>query len=306
MKSSEQWQELFDEIVKDAQSIIASPTAMSTFNNPDVAVQISVDVFEKSKNARAKKISENEYEIILNAGLVAWLFEISQELVEDCSLIFYDIERNQDNAERISKVLFKLWIDFIIYHEWSHIICGHLEFSKTKSIWFEIAQDVGSRRSVDNEQAVCIEAEADAFASRFIAMQHIFSWRILSIEVYDSCRIRSITYDIVMAITLLFEAFESLHFVSDEMSHPSVSQRMSIFNWFYLAACRQYKTVDIDLDEFIIKSNLDYFFFRKRLSQEDVNSLMMEMDAFGSKVGNTLASLNISAHRLSSMAYHYK
>jgi hypothetical protein len=64
--------------------------------------------------------------------------------------------------------------------------------------------------------------------------------------------------------------------------------------------------VDIDLDEFIIKSNLDYWLFRKSLSDEDINSLMMEMDVFGSKVGSTLASLNIGAHRLSSMAYHYK
>ena len=99
MKSSDQWQELFDEIVRNAQSILASPRAMSTLYNPDIAVQISVDVFDKSKNARATKISENEYEIILNAGLVAWLFEISQELIDECSLIFYNIERNQDNCE---------------------------------------------------------------------------------------------------------------------------------------------------------------------------------------------------------------
>lgn len=306
MKSPEQWQELFDEIVRNTHSVLASPRAMSTFYNPDIAVQISVDVFDISKNARATKISENEYEIILNVGLVAWLFETSQELVDDCSLIFFDIDRNQDNVERVAKVLFKLWVDFIIFHEWSHIICGHLEFSKTKSIWLEIPQDISSRLSVDNEQAICIEAEADAFASKFIAMQHAFSWKILSMQVYDSCRIRSITYDVVMAITLLFEAFDSLHFESNEMSHPSVSQRMSIFNWFFLAACRQYKTVDIDLDEFIVKSNLDYWLSRKLLSQEDINSLMMEMDVFGSKVGSTLATLNIGAHRLSSMAYHYK
>lgn len=300
MKTAEEWQDLFGKIERDALSIILAPSALATFKNPAISVRVMVDQLEHAKNARATKKSEDSYEIIFDAGLVAWLFELSETMIDDCELIFYSIERNADNTKNAARILFEIWMNFIIFHEWSHIICGHLNFSKTKSIWLEMAQSGKQSKLLDNEQVICLEAEADAFATKFLAMLHNFSWRILSQDIYGEFRANSITYDVVLAVALLFESFETLA-VTGAHTHPTVTQRMAIFNIHFFDTMDKFKIDDFDFRTVVLKSNLDYFQFRRGMDAEAVKSMMIEHESFHTKVGQTLAALQLKEYRLSTL-----
>lgn len=186
MTTPEVWQALFDDVVQEAERIILSPAARATYKNPNITVIIEVDIFEHEKNARARIVSDSSYKIILDAGLVAWLFDLSKTIIHDCPLIFYDIDRENDiELDKAAAVLFRLWMNFIVLHEWSHIICGHHKFSLDKTLWLEIPTlNIPATSKLTNAQRICLEAEADAFAIKFLATFHYFSWRIMSEELY--------------------------------------------------------------------------------------------------------------------------
>ncbi len=308
----EDWQALFDEVIQEAESIILSPSALATYKNSNIKVDIEVDNLRHGKNARARIVSDYNYKIILDAGLVAWLFDLSKTIIHDCPLIFYDIDRkNRVEVDKAATVLFRLWMNFIVLHEWSHIICGHHKFSRDKALWLEIPPpDQLSSSKLTNAQRVCLEAEADAFAIKFIASFHYFSWRIMSEELYgDLFRQKRVAYDTLIALILLFEGFESINPRNQdkEATHPSPDQRIFIATVFFLNEFIQYPQQDnFNLAEVVVMVNMDYYLFKKGRTQEDFLLLTADMELFMDQVGRTLAAMDREDYRLSTLAYHYK
>lgn len=312
MKTHEDWQALFDEVVKEAESIILSPYALATYKNPNITVSIEVDTLSHEKNAMARIVSDNSYKIIFEAGFVAWLFELSKTIIHDCPLIFYDIDRNNDaETDKAAAVLFRLWMNFVALHEWSHIICGHHKFSNDKTLWLEIPPpDQPPSSKLTNAQRICLEAEADAFAIKFIAAFHYFSWRIMSEELYGDLLQRArVAYDTLIGLILLFEAFDlnKPHRPDKEATHPLPDQRIFIATVFFLNEHNRYPQQDnFNLSEVMVKVNLDYYLFRKGMSGESFSSLTANMELFMDHVGNTLDDMDREDYRLSTLAYHYK
>lgn len=308
----EDWQEIFDEVVQEAERIILSPAARATYKDPNVTVSIEVDIFRHEKNARARIVSDKNYKIILDAGLVAWLFDLSKTIIHDCPLIFYDIDRNdEDNTDQAAAVLFRLWMNFIVLHEWSHIICGHHKFSLDKTLWLEIPPpETSLTPKLTNAQRICLEAEADAFAIKFLATFHYFSWRIMSEELYgDLFRRKRVAYDTLTGLILLFEAFETINPRNQDKAatHPSPDQRIFIATVFFLSEFNQYPQQDsFNLAEVVVMVNIDYYLFKKGRNQEDFLSLTAGMELFMNQVGHTLATMDREDYRLSTLAYHYK
>lgn len=313
MTTHEDWQALFDEVIQEAESIILSPAALATYKNPNITVSIEVDNLRHEKNARARIVSDSSYKIILDAGLVAWLFDLSKTIIHDCPLIFYDIDRANDvELDKAAAVLFRLWMNFIVLHEWSHIICGHHKFSLDKTLWLEIPTlDIPTTSKLTNAQRICLEAEADAFAIKFLATFHYFSWRIMSEELYgDLFRRKRVAYDTLIGLILLFEAFETINPRNQdkEATHPLPDQRIFIATVFFLNEYRQYpqQQDNFNIDEVMVMVNMDYYIVRKGMDRETFLLLNTDLELFMRDVGHTLASMDREDYKLSTLAYHYK
>lgn len=277
------WQTLFRKIESDSEQIMMSPSAQKTYKNKAIKITVRVDDTkgDQSKNAKARIISENNFEILIDAGLIKWLLEESLAIVEDCPYLFFGLDRdkNQDIINELAKELvFDTWIDFVVCHEFSHILGGHVKRSELIGI---------DRHS--------LEAEADATAATLMAYPMMIMAKFRSYSLTDDGDL----YNRLLSIFLLFELFEATS-DGDNQTHPAPKMRAFVFASFFMKSSQIYSPTysNINIEKISGMVSYTYHIHWRRISLDDYESLLSEFSDFCSLTGLTISNLDMKNYRI--------
>ena len=136
------------------------------------------EFYHKEKAKVTKR--EDLYLIEIYVGLIERLYMFAEKVItEHLEMFFGDRKLYETQKYFFKDFLFMTWINFIILHEWSHILCGHLDYLKIKGIniieanntvfWEDDYTNNENNIEFDNlELKRIFELEADSKASTFI------------------------------------------------------------------------------------------------------------------------------------------
>ncbi|MDN5067968.1 hypothetical protein O8C94_04145 [Aliarcobacter butzleri] len=173
-------------------------------------------------NASVYKIDNYNYEIIIGKKLLALLNFYATQIVNDI-LIFSKIDRIEENTEKLHKicnVIFFFWTQFIILHEWAHIMNGHLELKIFSDPYYEFNANI----KANNESDIFLEMDADKLAGQFLINQFLIILNDLEIELQeDKITLIENFYKIMYH---LFDMFFRIYGKNIRTSHPSIFDRI--------------------------------------------------------------------------------
>ncbi len=174
--------EIIDDIQSDFDIYIDNEEVKKAYRK---AINIKLEVkyiegydYHKEKAKVTKR--EDLYLIEIYVGLIERLYMFAEKVItEHLEMFFGDRKLYETQKYFFKDFLFMTWINFIILHEWSHILCGHLDYLKIKGIniieanntvfWEDDYTNNENNIEFDNlELKRIFELEADSKASTFI------------------------------------------------------------------------------------------------------------------------------------------
>jgi hypothetical protein len=233
--SVELWKEVFSNVRENVDTYLSSEEIRSTYRDPNTSVEFVVDDLCHSVNAFAGKVAVNSYRIRICAGLAAYLRESAIETIES-GWVFKD-QSSSDPVlrSRLIDYLMYIWLDFVCFHEWSHVICGHQSVGSSGEQWseFEVQRDAKGKLPPEVNQR--LEAEADAYAAKFTLARFSTIWQGLAQEIYAKAVPEMVLRDYLMSVLLLFRAFEKIDRKDcAERSHPEPIDRAFVVHSFMM------------------------------------------------------------------------
>ena len=173
-------------------------------------------------NASVYKIDDYNYEIIIGKKLLVLLNFYATKIVND-NLIFSKIDRIEENTEKLYKirdVIFFCWTQFIILHEWAHIMNGHLELKNMRDPYYEFNANI----KTNNESDIFLEMDADKLAGQLLINQFLIILNDLEIEFQEDKITLLENFHKIMYY--LFDMFFRIHEKNIRSSHPSCYDRI--------------------------------------------------------------------------------
>lgn len=285
---------LYLEIERNILSVLESNIKFNKKITIDFLSPLKVD--EKDKyimNACVFKVDMDSYKIVLFPKLIEELYKYAH-FVASYGKIYKSINREHKEIEALRNSIFFNWIDFIFFHEYAHIIYGHLNFSLINNYRIdEINEEINlTKKEIDIIRV--LEAEADYYGSRFAMVRY----NLTKDNVYKffnvQCDEYEMIYDYMFSLNFLFEWFEEKNNESSLKLHPLPSERLTIINeaimstpdpnikhlnlFEYQLKCLKARvkhklTLKNDIDSFIeiIKEGSDFIEFAKKIRAEYIN-----------------------------------
>ena len=313
---------LFEKVKQDFRLYAQNYEVTKYYKRP-----INIDIFVISVGqdsfkpiARAKKFG-NSYEIQISADFIDRLYKYAEKIShEKLDFFFGTKELKQNQKEYFKDILFFTWINFIMFHEWSHIIAGHLDYKASKSssenhdnsFWIDNYQESQNNDDVikNPELNRALELEADSKASLFI-----LSYIINNMTLYNDILLREINVNNVWShfyyiLSILFNFLEDMRpkNSNSELSstHPSSLKRLVTMTMFISGELetremlKEFRPVnEKNLNEFFTKH--DYIFqlnFSNKSQDEICAEQVVEANYIAKKVGKILKNSGISDYRL--------
>lgn len=204
------------------------------FNNKDfykdglsVNIKVGIDTgswLKDSVNARVQKMSSSsqEYSIVIFGGLVKFLFEKSKDVADNASSFGFENILQDDQKYAFQHFVFDIWVYLVIFHEYGHIISGHLQYVKA-SEWLEFDENrFSNNKSLSSEYHYAMELEADMWSGKlcisYLAEYYKNIGVCLSRDENDS----KIWDDFFLMIIILMHSFEN----NTNATHPPSLSRM--------------------------------------------------------------------------------
>lgn len=237
MDEAEYWKEIFQNIQAIADNFLASEQVRAKYRNPETIVTFRVDDINHQSNACVRRTAQNTYEICVFAGLVRELENYSARVIDSYPNLFQSLDRQDQRKTDIARsYLLYLWLDFVIFHEWAHALCGHLDFKAEVHEWYEMENKEFSAKALDDQTCQSLEAEADSYAAKFALASFSTRWEGLVKELYPNRDGRVALRDYLAAVLLLFRFFEELQPKAKKPrnTHPVPFNRAFIFLAFCL------------------------------------------------------------------------
>ncbi len=128
--------------------------------------------------------------------------------------------------KKMADYLLYMWLDFIFWHEYFHIMLGHCDYVLSNEL-YELPEKPLNEHELNIKRT--LEAESDAFAARLsFGRLHIYKSSLDSSigEVYKP---EELYYDYALSIFFLFGFFEALKTPEDKREHPLPAERSIIF-----------------------------------------------------------------------------
>jgi len=235
--STEKIKSLYSSIKDNIEQIIKND--LISFNQPiNIKFldydEIHVDDF-KIINAVACKKSENDFEILIFPGLVKELYMYARFVVS-YGKIFKSIKRNNKNIEPLVDSVFFFWLDFVFFHEYFHIIMGHLDLDIVKSFKIheiEKESELNEIKDLQKEIYIALEAEADGKAAEGSFIRFLLNRENLYNYFGVKCSDEEKIFDYLLLINFLFEWFMKQQIYNrTEALHPSSLERLCIVTHF--------------------------------------------------------------------------
>lgn len=175
-----------------------------------------IDDLNITVNARVNHLAINQYKIIIYRGMIDKLIEQSIRVAQEAHQLF-NVPNNK--IENLQRNLYEIWINFIICHEWGHIICGHLTY-KNRDYWIEEENEVNN---IDKDLSYTMELEADTWASRLCLGYFAENKDRISLNLYD---VRESENLWSFYFNSIFFLFETLSVDKHNESHPPIIFRV--------------------------------------------------------------------------------
>ena len=173
-------------------------------------------------NASVYKIDDYNYEIVIGKKFLVLLNYYSSEIVNK-NLIFNKIDRIEVNEEKLYKInslIFFFWTQFIILHEWAHIVNGHLDLKNFSDPYYEFNSTI----KTNNESDIFLEMDADKLAGQLLINQFLIILNDLEIEFQEDKITLIDNFHKIMYH--LFDMFFRIHEKNIKSSHPSYYDRI--------------------------------------------------------------------------------
>lgn len=287
--------------------------------NVDIVI-ISVGDNSVKPIARADKFG-NYYEIQISAEFIDRLYKYAEKISrEKLDFFFGTKELMQIQKEYFRDILFFTWINFIMFHEWSHIIAGHLDYKASKpgsknhsnSFWIDDYQETKNNDDVieDLELNQALELEADSKASLFI-----LSYIINNMTLYNDILLREVNVNNIWAhfyyiLSILFNFLEDMRPKNSnsefDSTHPSPMRRLVTMTMFIIGELDEREMLnkfrpvnENNLYEFFIKHDYKFQLEFSNKSPEEISAEQIdEANYISKKVGKILKDSGISDYRL--------
>ncbi|WP_375724254.1 hypothetical protein LXN10_01785 [Arcobacter sp. KX21116] len=180
------------------------------------------------ENACVIKVDINHYKIVIFPKLIDELFRHAH-FVMSYSKIFKSLDRNHKDINVLTESILLYWLDFIFFHEYAHIIWGHLDFKVNEN--YQINEINNNNEFSDDEIEIIrvLEAEADYYGSRFAFGRYNLSKTNLYEYFNAKCDEYEMIEDYILSINFLFEWFaDKCKEVNETRLHPLPYERLSV------------------------------------------------------------------------------
>lgn len=217
--------EITNSLLKKIRTGIATWVSKEIFEKMDVSIWIydSIEV-----NAFAKYYEGRNY-IALSVGLCQKFWEAAKEFVEheDLENVFKISDKNRENY---MQAMYMYMLNFIVAHEFGHIVHGHLFINSNNNFIDEIRDEEALMQNEYKWNTQILEYDADSFAAGINTLIFLGQW-------VDDTKILLAAFDtLFLSFYLSFSVLAqesnkdfSCYFEKDitEYDHPHPGIRMS-------------------------------------------------------------------------------
>jgi len=234
--SVETWKDIFKNVQENVSVYIDNEEINKKYKN-DTSIVFKIDDLSDKVNASAIIINEFCYEIRIGRRLIQLLREYSWKVIDQHPAPFQHVKRDKDNQEELhnaADALLYFWIDYILFHEWSHIILGHCDHiaSKNESL-FEEFQYEENNADTNNDrdiERISMEYEADKFGSRFAIGRLSVIWEKWADSFYGKRDVSLVLVDYLLSFHYLFDLLENTANENKaRKTHPDPMDRVFVF-----------------------------------------------------------------------------
>lgn len=175
-----------------------------------------------NRNANVKKLSKSkhEYDVVIYVGLIEFLYN----KIDDILSIFFNFKTNeQKNAFKV--FIFDIWIYLVLFHEYGHIISGHLQYIGVNQ-WLEFDENrFSNNKSLSSEYRYAMELEADLWSGKLCLSYLAEYYKNINVCLSRDENNSKIWDDFFLMIIMLMYSFEN----NTNATHPpSLSRTMTI------------------------------------------------------------------------------
>lgn len=297
------WQEHFDLIKWYINKYIEDNEFEPWFSDKPAKVTFIIDDLNHSKNACARKVGDDSYEIVIFAGLIKEFIDRSYYIVRDRKGIFSPVSRDESNNEAIGNCqiyLLFIWIEYIFFHELGHIDCGHLDVLNSNLMLEVTPTDNKIKQKITNYQLQRLEAQADGFAIRnMLGGLYLRNWKSFSSGLYGEENHKQLLRDHLLAIYYLFKIFDDLNPDKDHANarHPSPFIRANVcwfkLKQFYPQVDELPKLTDEELAEIVYRSFMEFYVNEYSFSKSDFSDETGVVSEFMLTITDTLKELGL-------------
>lgn len=238
----QQWDDVYKNIYINADKVL-NYGIKELFKNPKISIDFKIDTEEKyfkknEINAFAKIYDEENYIIVISKKLIQILSHFSRKII-DYEFIFPHIKRVEENRHilmELADFAFYIWIQSIFYHEFAHIVRGHLATNYRKhkiKTWYEVSNDEVNKK-LKKDYIKSLEADADKWGSTFMIGNAYLILDEMFKKYYKNQKEEDYLYDYILAIVLMYDLFERLEhnvreeFKENDFDHPHPEYRALI------------------------------------------------------------------------------
>lgn len=186
---------------------------------------VDLGPFKHKINASATKISKikHEYDVEIYGGMIEFLYNKIDDKILSA---FFNFETDeQRNDFRI--FIFDIWIYLVLFHEYGHIVSGHLQYIDTNQ-WLEFDEQKSTSNSIKQEYRYAMELEADMWSGQLCLSYLAEHYQRMKVGLYRNENDSKIWDDFCLMIIRLMYSFEN----NINQTHPPTLSRTVVSLWF--------------------------------------------------------------------------
>lgn len=265
-----------------------------------VKILFSVDDRKYARNATARKDDPNkhEYSIVIYGGMVELLYEEARKIENRINLSLF----NEEQIRYLKSFFFDIWINFILCHEYGHVISGHLEYKNTNK-WLEFDEDNSSIHQENEKMNLySMELEADMWSGRFSLERFSMVYKNLNKVLGDDEKSTKAWDIYLIAIIVLMYLFEN---VTNNTHPPTLSRTITMLQSIHdeINARPDFKSIFPDFShltpDYIIEILVNYLKREWKHVDADYSKDMQLM----STVSQNIEQMGLSNMRLTKVSF---
>ena len=295
---------VFDEVKNMAYQYFNYHPDIQAHYKSSVNIEFSVDDLEHQPIASSSRKSEGNYLVKISAGMLKELWFLANKLSKDTN--FLSLVQISENSQKfIRNYLFYFYVDLIICHEWSHIFCGHLDFT-------EECLQKGVEIFSDDKFGInkILELEADSKAATLVLARLAENYTNISSNIYGTKTTHSLekTWEIFIYSTLsLFDHWESKS-TKISKSHPPIPYRVFTSVMFVAGEVSDNQGIrnqlpfigrnKNEINKSFMTILIEFYIKYKDQDIENISTELIKAFEHCSKIGKAIEDLNLNDYRL--------